>query len=119
MIASSPAGVGGRVDGALGARRLPLGGPGDEQVVAHEAVDRLVELRALADVDDLVLAALPQELLHPVRVHGLLGGEGEDGEGEAGALSHGSEDTSVIDTKTARVRSAAVVGHDGDRDRQW
>src|ERR1700712_2743157 len=100
-LAGGPAaGVGRGVDGPFGTGGLALDGvPGDEPV-AFEAVDRLVELGALTHVDHAVLAALPDELLHAVRVHRLLDGECEHREGEAGPLGHGVEATSVSDTKT-------------------
>ena len=48
--------------------------------VAQQAVDGLVDAGPLPDVDHLLLAALPDQLLHPVRVHGRFVEQREDGE---------------------------------------
>src|SRR5215217_4190933 len=61
--------VGQLVDGPLRPLLLSHRLPGCDQTETPQTVDRLVDARPLAHVDDLVLAALLDELLHPVGVH--------------------------------------------------
>ena len=82
------AGFGDFVDRALGKGPVALGFADGDQVAAQQAVDGLVQAVALADVDDLVLTARLDELLHPVGMHRGFGEHREDGERERGVANH-------------------------------
>src|SRR6185312_13243063 len=81
-----PADRGYSIDRAIRPPFLPLDGLRRDQSVALQPLDRLVERAALADIDDLVLAAGLDQLLHPIRVHRRFGEQRQHGEGEGRAL---------------------------------
>jgi hypothetical protein len=83
------AGLGDFVDRALWEGAVALGFADRDQIAAQQAVDGLVQAVALTDVNDLVLAARLDELLHPVGMHRGFGEHREDGERKRGMANHG------------------------------
>src|SRR5260221_11886444 len=67
------------VDGPLRESFLTRSFPERDQPGTKQLTDRLIEARALFDIDDLILTALLDESLHPIRVHRCLMEEGEYG----------------------------------------
>ena len=65
------AGLGDRVHDAVGVALAAHRLVHLDQAEPHQPLERLVEARPRAHVDDPVLALLLEQLLHPVDVHGL------------------------------------------------
>lgn len=60
----------------------------DHEMVAQQALERLVQAVALFDVEHVVLATQFDQLLDAVRVHGSFGQHGQHGEGKRGEFRH-------------------------------
>src|ERR687884_1029958 len=88
------------VDGPLRPLFVPRSLGDRDQPLALQAVDRLVNAGPLPDVDDLVLAALLDELLHAIRVHGRLVQEPEHGQGQRRAAMRAAYHSDNLTSKT-------------------
>ncbi len=73
--------IGDFVHGPLGVLLIAPGLADRDQPVAIESLDRAVEARTLPDVDDLLLAPVPDQPLDAVRVQRLVVQQSQDGSG--------------------------------------